>query len=174
MIERIVCSTWSASTVVSSIRVPVGARMWMLDRAGVDRGEEILPEKRREAERQQRDADEAAGEPETAAQRQAEQAEIPLAQSFELMLEPVLKVGEETRSAAVRRFRTRGRMMMLIAQQEARHRRHQRIGQDVGGDHRKDDRHRQRPEEIAGDAAQREQRHEGDADAKQSDRRRAA
>ena len=53
-----------------------------------------------------------------------------------------------------------------------RHRRHERVGEDVGGDHREDDRHRQRPEEIAGDPAQREQRHEGDADAEQRDRRR--
>ena len=61
---------------------------------------------------------------------------------------------------------------MLIAQQKMRHRRHQRVGQDVGGDHREHDRHRERAEEIAGDAAEREQRHEGDADAKQRDRRR--
>ena len=53
-----------------------------------------------------------------------------------------------------------------------RHRRHEGVGQSVGGDHREDDRHRQRTEEIAGDAAEREQRREGDADAKQRDRRR--
>ena len=61
---------------------------------------------------------------------------------------------------------------MLVAKQEMRHRRHERVGEDVGGDHREDDRHRQRTEEIAGDAAEREQRREGDADAKQRDRRR--
>ena len=61
---------------------------------------------------------------------------------------------------------------MLAAQQKMRHRRHQRIGQDVGSDHREDDRHRQRPEQIAGDPAERQQRDEGDADAEQRDRRR--
>ena len=61
---------------------------------------------------------------------------------------------------------------MLIAQQKMRHRRHERAGENVGGDHREDDRHRQRTEEIARHAAKREQRHEGDADAKQRDRRR--
>ena len=53
-----------------------------------------------------------------------------------------------------------------------RHRRHQRIGQNVRGDHREDDRHRQRSEQIAGDPAKRQQRDESDADAKQRDRRR--
>ena len=54
---------------------------------------------------------------------------------------------------------------MLVAQQKMRHRRHQRISQYVGCDHREDDRHRQRPEQIARDSAKREQRDEGDADA---------
>ena len=62
--------------------------------------------------------------------------------------------------------------MVLVAQQKMRHRRHQRVGQNVGGDHREDDRHRQRSEQIAGDPAERQQRHESDADAKQRDRRR--
>ena len=53
-----------------------------------------------------------------------------------------------------------------------RHRRHERVGENVGGDHREDDRHRQRTEEIARHSAQREQRDKGDADAKQGDRRR--
>ena len=53
-----------------------------------------------------------------------------------------------------------------------RHRRHERVGEDVGGDHREDDRHRKRTEEVARHSAEREQGHEGDADAKQGDRRR--
>ena len=65
------------------------------DRARVDRGEEILSKKRREAERQQRDAEEAAGKPEAALQRQLQQTHIAPPQPLEMMLEPVLKAGEK-------------------------------------------------------------------------------
>ena len=64
------------------------------------------------------------------------------------------------------------RVPMLIGKQKMRHGRHERVGEDVGGDHREDHRHRERAEEIARHPAEREQRHEGDADAKQGDRRR--
>ena len=72
------------------------------DRAGIDRGEEILSEERSEAERRQGDAEKAAGEPETMLQRQFQQAQIAVPQSFEMMFEPALEAGENSLSAAVR------------------------------------------------------------------------
>ena len=55
----------------------------------------------------------------------------------------------------------------LLAQQVVRQRGHQRARQDVGRDQRKDHRLGERTEQIAGDTAQAEHRHEGDADAHQ-------
>src|SRR6201999_1832179 len=140
------------------------------DRAGIDRGEKILSEERSEAERRQGYAEKAAGEPQAMLQSQFEQAQIALPQSFEIMFEPVLEAGEKAfrrRSAIIRT----SRMMVLVAQEKMRHCRHQRIGQNVRGNHREDDRHRQRSEQITGDPAKRKQRYESDADAKQRNRR---
>ena len=50
-----------------------------LDGAGVDRGEKVLPEERREAERQEGDTDEARGKNEPMLKRQSQQAEVALA-----------------------------------------------------------------------------------------------
>ena len=143
------------------------------DRAGVDRGEEILSEKGSEAERQQGDAEEAAGKPRAMLQRQLQQADVALPQPLETMFEPALKAREKAHSAGVSASAAQSNDV-LVAQQKVRHRRHQRVGQQIGGDHREHHRHRERPEQIAGDAAERKQRHEGDADAEQRDRRRAA
>jgi len=46
-----------------------------------------------------------------------------------------------------------------------------RVRQDVGGDHREDDGLRKRMEQEAGNAAERRERHEHDADAEESARR---
>ncbi len=142
-----------------------------LDRAGIDRGEEILSQRGDEAEREQCDAEEPADEPETTAQRQVQQAHIGLPEALKTMLESARKAPEEAGRRRLAGIRPR-RMAVLMAQEKMRERRHQRVGQYVRGDHREDDRHRERPEEVAGDPAEREQRREGDADAEQRDRRR--
>ena len=50
-------------------------------------------------------------------------------------------------------------------------RRHQRPGEEIGREHGKNDRLCQRNEEIAGNAAKQEERHEDDADAERRDER---
>ena len=172
MIARIFCSTWSVSARRLLDAGP-GRRAHMdFDRAGVDRGEEILAEKRREAERQQ-------GDSRGSRRRTRSDVAAPVAASPD-SLAATARNDARTHAGSGRKSRRGGgsadspprRVRMLVAQQEMRHRRHERVGEDVGGDHREHDRHRQRPEQIAGDAAEREQRHEGDADAEQRDRRR--
>ncbi len=63
--------------------------------------------------------------------------------------------------------------MVLVAQEKMRHCRHQRIGQNVGGNHREDDRHRQQPKRVTRRPALGEDGVKDDADTKQRDRRRA-
>src|SRR5437879_631879 len=100
------------------------------DRTGIDGGEEILSEIRREAERQQGCAEEAAGKPEAMLQRQAQQSHVSRAQPLEMMFEPELKLVEKADRGGIVRLSVRC-VMMLIAQEKVRHRRHQRVGQDI-------------------------------------------
>ena len=143
-----------------------------LDRARVDRGKKVLPEKRGKAERQNSDANKSAGEDEAVLKRQLQEPQVALPKPLEIALEPALQATKEPDGPRLARVFDRRMMTMLMGEQELRHRRHERVGEDVGRDHREHDRHRKRAEEIARHAPEREQRHEGDADAKQGDGRR--
>ena len=61
---------------------------------------------------------------------------------------------------------------MVILHNIFRHGRHQRVRQDKGGEHREDDRLRHRLEQLAGDAAEIEEREPDDRDAERGDERR--
>ena len=171
MMVRIFCSISSARRG-GFLKPGSGRRPQMQsDRAGVDRREKILSEIGGEPHGQHGDTKKAARKVEAVSQRHLQQADIALAQPFEMMFEAALKAPEQADPRSLAGFCVR-RMMVLVAQQKMRHRRHQRVGEQVGRDHREHHRHRERPEQIAGDSAEREQRHESDADTEQRDRRR--
>ena len=83
------------------------------DCAGVDRREKVLPKKRGEAERQQGEADEAAGEDEAMPKRQSQESQVALPKPLEIMLEPLLKAAKKSDAARLARIAA-CRVMMLI------------------------------------------------------------
>ncbi len=119
--------------------------------------EEVVAEERRQAEHQDADAQENRNEDLAALHQVGQHALISAAQLLEPLLEAALEIGEGIA----------GRLGIVIVglEQEIGHRRHQRARQDVGGDHGEYHRLGQRHEQIFGDAAQQEHRHEDDADA---------
>ena len=89
------------SSVVSSIRVPVGARMWMRIAAESTEGKKSSPRTGARASDASATRDEAAGEPEAVRQRQAQKPHVALAKPFEPALESTLEAGE---NAGLRRL----------------------------------------------------------------------
>ena len=76
------------------------------------------------------------------------------------MLEPRERIGAGFRMSRIARA-----VDALMAQEIVCQRRHQRARQHIGRRQRQHHRFSERPEQIAGDAAEPEHRHESDADA---------
>ena len=167
MISRSASSTWSARIAVSSMRVPLGARRCSLNWPPSTAGKKSSPTQRaRNSDATQR-AEEQRGEERRGCRRTA-------------------RAARDSRRAAAR---SRGRSRAATStsglrdgapapcascalQQVLRHRRHQRARQDVGREHREDDRFGHRHEQVARHAGEEEHRHEDDADADRRDERR--
>ena len=145
---RIFASTRLVSAVVSSMRRPVGPPDVDAQRVGLDGGEEVAAEIGREHEGRQDRREESADEHAAVAQRQRQQPEIEEPQPLEAALERPLHPHEDRGPPAGIGVR----VVLVPLEEEPRHRRHHRIGEDVRGDHREHDGFRQRPEQVAGDA----------------------
>ena len=86
--------------------------MWILIAPEIDRREEVLPEKEREAERHQGKTDEAASEDKAMRERESQEAEVALPKPFEIMLEPLLEAAKEPEAPRLALLTAR-RVMML-------------------------------------------------------------
>ncbi len=105
-------------------------------------------------------------------QTETEQTAIEAADALEAALEALLESDQGIAAGLGRAriwiaVRVVMRRMRLLAQQVVGQRGHQRARQHVGRNQRKDHRLGEGAEQIAGDTAQSEHRHEGDADTHQ-------
>ena len=134
-----------------------------LERAGLDAGEEVLPDEDEERQGRQGERQVDGAEQAAPGRQPFEQPAIPLAKA----LEPCLEATVEPREDALLpgQVPLGARRRHLAAQQEVGHGRRQRARQDEGRDHREDHGLGQRQEQVPGDAAQLEQRQPHDADA---------
>ena len=126
-------------------------------------GKEVLPDEEEQRQRNQGDREVEADEDVAAVSQPPQRIAIPLAEPLERRFEAPLESREDARP----RFGALGVPLRrhLTAQQPGRHGRRQGAGQDERGDHREDDRLRERQEQVAGNAAELEQRQPDDADA---------
>src|SRR5882757_7462452 len=135
-----------------------------LDLAAIHGREKVLAKVRRKAERQQAKTQKSRDQLDPVRQTELQQAEIGFADVFESALEAALEARQWIATgffwsmAAIPGFV----LDVLMSQKIVRQRRHKRPRQYIGGRKREHHGFCQRPEQVAGDAAQPEHRHEGD------------
>src|SRR5215467_13076871 len=158
MTRRIEFSMKSASRAVSSMRVPVLARTWRINWPLVSVGKEVLAQPRREGPGGKTEQKKHRDKYEPAMNQGRKQALVGVAKTLEAALERILKPNE-------RIARSSSSMMIFRFEQVERQGRHERSGQEIRREHGEHHRLGQRHEQITGDAAQKEQWQEHDADA---------
>ena len=136
--------------------------------SGVDRGEEVHTQQREQGERGEREPHECADDEPPVVQPPVERAGIGGLEPLEAAVEALVK-GPEPAARG-------GRMPRLMevglgGEQVVHHRGHHGAREEVAGEHREHDGERERHEEIPGDAANEDDRHEDDADAQRRDER---
>ena len=134
------------------------------DVPGIDRGEEVAPEKGHQQKRDRDEAQKARDEHRAAPQSHGQDIAIVAAYALEAGLKGALKANQR-----IARRRWLAVMMHMRLQQIVGHGRHQRARQDERPYHREHHRFSHRHEQEARDPGQEEHRHEHDADAKQRD-----
>ena len=169
--SRIAASTSSARRAVSSMRVPVGARMCRRIWPASTLGKKSRPRTRIEAARQQAERQEADA---TKLRRAARAAPTARACS-RARTRSNWRVEAAVDALQQARLRAGGGVAVVLAAHQQHHqRRHQRPRQEVGRDHREHHRLGQRHEQEARHAREEEHRHEHDADAQRRDEGRHA
>ena len=167
---RTVCSTWSNSAAVSSMRVPIGARTWIAISPASTDGKKLRPSHgparttrpppRGTAQRNVR-----GGRVRDQARRGSRRA-VPRSGARTPLERDERIACAWRRNGTMRRERGR-RMRGMRLQQVAGHHRHERARQHERSDHREDHGFGHRHEQEAGHAVEQQHRHEHDADAQQ-------